>query len=95
MKETFNRAGKWLARLYIGFVSLVVFMFPLVFGAGFIFLTAWTADALLPHSLLVLAFVAVFCLFGLVFFSAFAWPHISPVVDKLLDVLVRSLEPLK
>ena len=89
LKEKLDRAGRWLARLYISTLALTIFAFPLIFAAGFIFLAAIVADALgLQHfGLLSLGLFAAFCFLSLLFFSVYAWPHISPVTAKVTDQL--------
>jgi hypothetical protein len=89
LKEKLDGAGRWLARLYISTLALTILAFPFIFGVGFIFLAALVADALgLQHfGLLSLGLFAAFCFLSLLFFSVYAWPHISPVIAKVTDQL--------
>ena len=85
-----DRAGRWVAELYITTLVLVVFAFPFIFCAGPIFLAAWLLDVGSGRLGLFGAFL-VFWFFALLFFSVFAWPHISPRIGKALDELSKRL----
>ena len=89
VREKLDSAGRWAARLYISTLALTVLVFPFIFGAGFIFGAAFACDALgLQHfGIISLGVFAVGCFLALLFFSAYAWPHISPVVSKAFDQL--------
>jgi DNA-binding XRE family transcriptional regulator len=80
-----NSAGKSIASLYIAFLFLAIFFaFPVIFVGGFIFLEAFIFDAVgLGHLGIGLISFFGISLFWVVFFSAYAWPHIAPLIDEL------------
>jgi hypothetical protein len=66
----------------------LIFAYPVIFVGAGIALLAYVLDEIGLHRLLGLAglFIFVVISFGVVwFFLAYAWPHISPVVDRVLD----------
>jgi hypothetical protein len=96
-----ERAGKEIAMVYIGFLGLVVLIFPFLFLGGLIFLGGFMADL----GINIAAFVGIghlhiislvlsvgFCLFAPLFISIYAWPCISPTVDRVLGELQRGDE---
>jgi hypothetical protein len=90
MKEKLDRAGRWVADLYISTLAIAVLVFPFIFCGGLILLSAWLSDRAGFSHLVGLVGLGVFVLFwffALLVFSAFEWPHISPHVDKALDAL--------
>lgn len=89
IKAALAKAGKGTARLYISTLWLVIFVFPLIFCGGFIFAGAMIADGLgVGHLGLTGLFLFVGAsLLGVLFFSVFAWPHVSSEVGRALDAL--------
>jgi len=96
-----ERAGKEVAKLYIGFLGLAVLVFPFLFLGSLIFLEGITADfgisiadfVGIGHLHIISLVLSVgFCLFAPLFISIYAWPCISPTVDRVLDELQRGDE---
>jgi hypothetical protein len=89
IKATLAKAGKVTAWLYVSTLCLSILIFPLIFCGGLIYIAAMIVDGVgFGHfgiAGLLLFFGASFL--ALLFFSIFAWPHISPVVGKALAVL--------
>ena len=77
--------------MYIGPLGLTVWAFPAIFVVGFTFLAAFILDAVgvgrIGIAALALFIVLWFAAF--LFFSAFAWPHISPTIDKIFAAMLK------
>jgi hypothetical protein len=96
-----ERAGKEVAKVYIGFLSLAVLVFPFLFVGTLIFLGGFMADFAISIAnflgighlhIISLVLSLAFCLFAPLFISIYAWPCISPTVDHVLDELQRGGE---
>jgi hypothetical protein len=90
MKRALEAAGLTVAKAYFGLLLTIVYAFPVIFVGGLLWLLAYVLD----HAGLTQPFGAagligylVFCFVAALFFSVYAWPHVSPVIDKVMDQL--------
>jgi hypothetical protein len=82
MKRALEAFGLTVAKTYLG--SLVIFV------GGLLWLLAYVLDHVglsQPLGAAGLIGYLVFCFVAALFFLVYAWPHVSPVVGKVLDQL--------
>jgi hypothetical protein len=90
MKCALEAFGQTVAKGYLGLLLLTVFSYPLIFVGGFLTLVAYVLDHAGLSRLLGLSGLIAYLVFSFVtamFFSVYAWPHVSPVIGKVMDQL--------
>jgi hypothetical protein len=90
MKRALEAFGLAVAKAYFGFLLTIVYAFPIIFVGGFLALLAYVLDHAGLSRLLGLSGLIAYLVFSFVaalFFSVYAWPHVSPVIDKVMDQL--------
>ena len=90
MKRALEAFGQTVAKGYLGLLLLTVFSYPLIFVGGFLTLVAYFLDNAGLSRLLGLSGLIGYLVFSFVtalFFSVYTWPHVSPVIDKVMEQL--------